>query len=191
MEFQIHNLLLFTFYTATCLCGFCHQVMVGDTAVKQKQPLVDRGGGLTATSWSMCLSWHNVRVVNFQDHLEGCRLRPHWMRGEISLRKGTGATTISVYAPYGSTWGDVAIKLLKAKMLEFECSCIMACCSTIILVIQIKSGQSRLLRVILNVLEQCEGLPVEQQHELGQVGASQGQAWLQHKHLDTRQGVNQ
>lgn len=178
-----HILLLFTFYTATCQFGFCHQVMLGDTAVKQEQPLVDKSGSLTATSWSVCLSWHDVRVVNFQDHLE------EWW-GEISLRKGIGATSISVYAPYGSTWCDVAIKLLKAKMLEFECSRTMACCSTIIF-IQIKSGHSRLLRVILNVLEQCEGLPVEQQHELGQVGASQGQAWLQHKHLDTRQGVNQ
>lgn len=76
-------------------------------------------------------------------------------------------------------------------MLEFERSHIMACYCTIILAIQIKFGLSRLLRVILDVLEQCEGLPVEQQHELGQVGASQGQAWFQHKHLDTRQVVNQ
>lgn len=48
----------------------------------------------------------------------------------------------------------------------------------------------QLLRVVLDVLEQREGLPVEQQQELGQVGAPQGQAGLQHEHLGTTQDVH-
>lgn len=42
------------------------------------------------------------------------------------------------------------------------------------------------LRFVLDVLEQREGLPVEQQQELGQVGAPQGQAGLQQEHLERR-----
>lgn len=49
------------------------------------------------------------------------------------------------------------------------------------------SGDSR---VVLDVLEQRERLPVEQQQELGQVGAPQGQAGLQHEHLNATQEVN-
>lgn len=45
-------------------------------------------------------------------------------------------------------------------------------------------------RVVLDVLEQRERLPVEQQQELGQVGAPQGQAGLQHEHLNATQEVN-
>lgn len=39
------------------------------------------------------------------------------------------------------------------------------------------------LRVVFDVLEQGEGLPVEQQQELGQEGAPKGGAGLQHEHL--------
>lgn len=48
----------------------------------------------------------------------------------------------------------------------------------------------RLLRLVLDVLEQREGLPVEQQQELGQVGAPQGQSGLQHEHLGTTQDLS-
>lgn len=41
----------------------------------------------------------------------------------------------------------------------------------------------RVLRVVFDVLEQREGLPVEQQQELGQEGAPKGRAGLQHEHL--------
>lgn len=46
------------------------------------------------------------------------------------------------------------------------------------------------LRVIFDVLEQCEGLSVEQQQELGQEGAPKGQAGLQHEHLGATWDVN-
>lgn len=46
------------------------------------------------------------------------------------------------------------------------------------------------LRVIFDVLEQRQGLSVEQQQELGQVGAPQGQAGFQHEHLGTTRDVN-
>lgn len=49
---------------------------------------------------------------------------------------------------------------------------------------------SLFLRVIFDVLEQCEGLSVQQQQELGQIGAPQGQARFQHEHLGTTQDVN-
>lgn len=49
---------------------------------------------------------------------------------------------------------------------------------------------SLFLRVIFDVLEQCEGLSVQQQQELGQIGAPQGQAGFQHEHLGTTRDVN-
>lgn len=53
-----------------------------------------------------------------------------------------------------------------------------------------KAHPAEILRVVFDVLEQREGLSVEQQQELGQVGAPQGQAWFQHEHLDTTRDVN-
>lgn len=47
---------------------------------------------------------------------------------------------------------------------------------------------SEVLRVVFDVLEQRQGLSVEQQQELGQVGAPQGQAGFQHEHLGTTTG---
>lgn len=41
-----------------------------------------------------------------------------------------------------------------------------------------------LLRLVLDVLEQRERLAVQQQQELGQVGAPEGQAGLQQEHLE-------
>lgn len=43
-----------------------------------------------------------------------------------------------------------------------------------------------LLRLVLDVLEQRERLAVQQQQELSQVGAPEGQAGLQQEHLEER-----
>lgn len=60
----------------------------------------------------------------------------------------------------------------------------------ILFVVQTQSHPGRVLRVIFDVLEQRQGLSVQQQQELGQVGAPQGQAGFQHEHLGTTRGVN-
>jgi len=41
------------------------------------------------------------------------------------------------------------------------------------------------LRLILNISEQCQGLPVQQEKEVGQIHTPQRQTWFQQKHLET------
>ncbi len=40
------------------------------------------------------------------------------------------------------------------------------------------------LRLILNISEQCQGLPVQQEKEVGQIHTPQRQTWFQQKHLE-------
>ena len=50
--------------------------------------------------------------------------------------------------------------------------------------------RGRYSRLVLDVFEQSERLPVEQEQELGQVCAPQGEAGLQHEHLGNRRLVS-